>query len=311
MQVSVIIPTYNRCSFLFETLQSVRNQTLTDWECIIVDDGSNDDTEVQIKKLTQSDKRFKYLKRPDNYLKGANSCRNYGFEKSTGKYIQWLDDDDLLSENKLELQVLRLENLDNSKIFTTCDWDSWWPNKIFEKKSLLHYNECILPENFLNKLVRKQTFLPLHSYLTPKSLILISGPWNINLTLNDDAEYFNRVLLNSDQLISTEGCYVLYRDYQGLRISSKGDVESFILSLRLMHAYSKFNNISSKSYFKWKLSNIFHKNWKSNTKILKKHRFFFKENGINLFWANYYILKYSVFIIFYPWYKKSKKLLNS
>ncbi len=103
--VSIIIPTYNRCSFLGETLDSVRSQLYQYWECIIVDDGSGDYTEELVNLYCDLDERIKFFRRPDNLKKGANSCRNHGFEMSRGEYINWFDDDDILLPDFLTEKV--------------------------------------------------------------------------------------------------------------------------------------------------------------------------------------------------------------
>lgn len=108
--VSIIIPTFNRSHLIGETLDSVLAQTYTNWECIVVDDGSTDATELLLKKYCKKDPRFQYHKRPINRLKGANACRNYGFELSTGEYINWFDSDDEMLPSKLEMQINQLHN---------------------------------------------------------------------------------------------------------------------------------------------------------------------------------------------------------
>ena len=103
--VSIIIPIFNRAHLIKETLNSILNQSYTNWECILVDDGSTDKTKETILKYCQNDSRISYFERPQQMLKGANSCRNYGFENSKGYYIQWFDSDDLMHYDKLKLQV--------------------------------------------------------------------------------------------------------------------------------------------------------------------------------------------------------------
>lgn len=105
MRVSLIIPTYNRAHLIEDTLESVLHQTYTNWECIVVDDGSNDNTEAIVNKYIKKDKRFSFFNRPNKLLKGANACRNFGFQKSSGDIINWLDSDDLLAENHFEIHV--------------------------------------------------------------------------------------------------------------------------------------------------------------------------------------------------------------
>lgn len=120
--VSIIIPTYNRAHYLEDTLTSIRFQTYSDWECIIVDDGSEDDTEIVVQKFLK-DNRFKFLKRPDTLSKGANSCRNYGFEHSKGEFIQWFDSDDLMTSTHLEDLVSAIK--DNDVEFAVADSENF------------------------------------------------------------------------------------------------------------------------------------------------------------------------------------------
>lgn len=103
--VSIIIPTYNRAHLIGETLDSVLVQTYTNWECIIVDDGSTDNTDAVVGAYVQKDARFKYYHRPDTHLPGGNGARNYGFEVSKGEFVNWFDSDDLMHPEKLEKKV--------------------------------------------------------------------------------------------------------------------------------------------------------------------------------------------------------------
>ena len=80
--VSIIILTFNRGHLIGETLDSVMLQTYENWECIVVDDGSRDNTSKLLKSYVQKDSRFQYHHRSSKRLKGANACRNYGFELS-------------------------------------------------------------------------------------------------------------------------------------------------------------------------------------------------------------------------------------
>lgn len=100
--VSIIIPTYNRAYLIGETLDSVLAQTYQNWECIVVDDGSSDNTDELMAKYMKKDSRFQYHHRPKGRLSGGNAARNYGFEMSSGEFIQWFDSDDLMHPKKLE-----------------------------------------------------------------------------------------------------------------------------------------------------------------------------------------------------------------
>ncbi len=103
--VSIIIPSYNREAVIGDTLLSVLNQLHKNWECIVVDDGSNDNTLAVVKSFINQDSRIKFFTRPKNKNKGANACRNYGLKKSKGDYINWLDSDDVLAEDHISKHI--------------------------------------------------------------------------------------------------------------------------------------------------------------------------------------------------------------
>lgn len=103
--VSVIIPVFNREITLEETLQSVKNQTYSNWECILVDDGSTDNSCQLIENYIENDNRFRFYRRPNERVKGPSSCRNIGVEKAIGEFLLCLDSDDVLAPFCLEDRV--------------------------------------------------------------------------------------------------------------------------------------------------------------------------------------------------------------
>lgn len=108
--ISIIIPTYNRAHLIGETIESIQRQTYRNWECIIIDDGSTDDTEMRVLKYINIDKRIQYHKKPKDRPKGPSAARNYGFEKSKGAYINWFDSDDLMHPEKLETDLKDIQS---------------------------------------------------------------------------------------------------------------------------------------------------------------------------------------------------------
>src|SRR5437773_9167742 len=104
--VSVIIPTYNYAHFIAEVVASVQSQTYPNWEMIVVDDGSTDNTEEVVKRIAADEPRISYL-RQDNARQAA--ARNNGIRHAKGNYLQFLDADDLIEPQKLEQQVAFLE----------------------------------------------------------------------------------------------------------------------------------------------------------------------------------------------------------
>lgn len=102
-KVSIITPLYNCENFISSTIESVLRQTYTDWEMIIIDDKSTDSSLQKAKVYAQQDDRIKVIEMKEN--SGAAIARNTGIEKSNGKYIAFLDSDDLWLPKKLENQV--------------------------------------------------------------------------------------------------------------------------------------------------------------------------------------------------------------
>jgi glycosyltransferase involved in cell wall biosynthesis len=98
--ISIIVPCFNQGGYLLDTLQSVFNQTYTNWECIIINDGSTDDTEEIALEWIKKDIRFLYIKKENG---GLSSARNYGIKAARGGFILFLDSDDFISNKKLQI----------------------------------------------------------------------------------------------------------------------------------------------------------------------------------------------------------------
>lgn len=101
--VSIIIPTFNSEKFIAETIQSVQNQTYKNWEMIVVDDGSSDATISIVTEMAKQDKRIQLFRLEKN--SGTGIARNTALDKTTGRFIAFLDSDDLWKPMKLEKQI--------------------------------------------------------------------------------------------------------------------------------------------------------------------------------------------------------------
>jgi glycosyltransferase involved in cell wall biosynthesis len=104
--VSVVIPVHNYARYVPEAIASVQAQTLQAWECVVVDDGSTDDTPEVLARLSALDDRITVVRQAQ---RGLSAARNHGLQASRGRYVQFLDADDLLHEGKLEVHVKALE----------------------------------------------------------------------------------------------------------------------------------------------------------------------------------------------------------
>ena len=124
--VSIIMPAYNCEEFIKETVDSVINQSYKNWELIIVDDCSSDNTAKIIKEYELKDNRIHYLKNEEN--SGAAISRNNAVKKATGRFLAFLDSDDLWREDKLKKQIEFM--LKNNYVFTCTAYEKIDENSV-------------------------------------------------------------------------------------------------------------------------------------------------------------------------------------
>ena len=187
--VSIVIPTFNRGHLISETLDSILAQTYINWECIVVDDGSEDDTSVVLYNYVNKDNRIQYHHRPKKYSSGGNGARNYGLDLAKGEYIIFFDSDDLMLAEHIETKLTSIltSNSDyviaKTKYFNTnislegyYSFDKYeitLENYIFEKINWLTYDTLIVSElakklSFNEKLKSGQEY-NFHSKLVSRS----------------------------------------------------------------------------------------------------------------------------------------------
>jgi glycosyltransferase involved in cell wall biosynthesis len=186
--ISIIIPNFNRGSLIGETLESVLAQEYTHWECIIVDDGSTDDSEKIILSYLQIDSRFRYYKRPSELPKGANSCRNYGFELTVGHYINWFDSDDIMLPDYLSVFMENFEGQNELIIVTGSYADATLQNKY---SIVLNEKADLFKDYILWKL---QILTP--SILFRKSFLKNHSLFSYSIARGQESELFSRLFFN-------------------------------------------------------------------------------------------------------------------
>ena len=118
MLVSIVIPNYNYAAFVSQALDSVLKQTYNNWECIVVDDGSRDNSVEIVNEYVLKDPRIKVVRKTNG---GLPSTRNEGIKVSNGEYIAFLDSDDLWTEKKIEHQVNEVMRTGAEIVFSDCE----------------------------------------------------------------------------------------------------------------------------------------------------------------------------------------------
>lgn len=193
-KVTVIIPSYNYALYLPESIGSVINQTYENLECIVIDDGSADNTKEVVEQISAKDNRVKYYRQSNS---GPTVARNYGLKLASGEFIQFLDADDLIEKSKLEKQIAIFnKNIDVDIVYSGVKYfDSSNPSKLFDNmdlksgpwmKNLSGSGDIMIME------LLSRNIMVISSPLVRKSVFEKFGNMNELLQYNEDWELWAR-----------------------------------------------------------------------------------------------------------------------
>jgi glycosyltransferase involved in cell wall biosynthesis len=233
-KVSVVIPCFNCEKLLLSTLESVQNQSYPNIEIIVVDDGSSDSTLEIANQFSGRD-----IKVIPQLNRGACAARNLGLSISTGEYIMFLDADDIISKNKIKEQVAVIEK-EGSSTLPFCGWGRFYKSiddfAIERQPVNKNYRK---PINYLIDCWNGRGMWQTSIFLMHRELIEKAGRWNEEILINQDGEFFARVILQAEKLIFTEGL-VYYRS--GNRGSISGSKVSYVKASSLLKSYQLYQN---------------------------------------------------------------------
>lgn len=203
--VSILIPCYNAAPWLAETLESVLAQTWLHKEIIVVDDGSKDRS-LEIAKTFES----RGVKVISQQNRGASAARNRAFQEAQGDFIQYMDADDLLAPDKIERQVQLLTGK-NFNCVASGEWARFYktPSEALFTAQPLWID--MTPVEWLVCAWEEHWMMHPAAWLVPRQIADQAGPWNENLSLDDDGEYFCRIVLASQGVKFCWGAKTYYR----------------------------------------------------------------------------------------------------
>ncbi len=202
--VSIIIPTYNRAHLIGETLDSVLAQTYQNWECIVVDDGSTDNTDDLMSKYMAKDSRFKYYHRPNDRLQGGNAARNYGIEISKGAYINFLDSDDFIHPRTIEIKVGQAITEDADVVIS-----KHCRNKD-SLSSIINTKECFISSTFDRNFILSRNSILIGEPLINKK-VLFEVKFDENLVRSQDYDFLLRLFRRKSKYCIIDAvlyCYI-------------------------------------------------------------------------------------------------------
>ncbi|TPV35749.1 glycosyltransferase family 2 protein [Paucihalobacter ruber] len=236
--VSIIIPVYNRQELISNAIMSVHEQTYRPIECVIVDDGSTDDSVVIIQELQiklDSDNFSINLFLQDNA--GAPSARNKGIKNAKGEFIQFLDSDDLLYPEKLQIQVSFLkEHIECDGVYGD------WHHGTVDNYDLIKGEKW---DDMLSQFYGRRVIHTL-SFLFRRSMILKIGLWDISLKRNQEIDYFLRGVLAGGNFGYLPRVTGLWREHQGERIvSSSGALSALAFYDKWIEEFNRLGIFSA------------------------------------------------------------------
>jgi glycosyltransferase involved in cell wall biosynthesis len=210
IDVSIIIPLYNKEDWIIKTLESVENQTCVNWECLIIDDQSSDASYSLVSDyIKQKGVRYRLISKDNS---GQSATRNLGIANAAGRYIAFLDADDLWASNKLEEQIKQLE----SDASAVCSLSAY---QIFDSRKSLRYPKLI-KHHSTKRLIRG--WLTMRGFgggiesggLIRKSALQKVGGFDEQLSTSAGLDLTIRLSLNGKILFSNN-TYFRYRKYLG------------------------------------------------------------------------------------------------
>lgn len=304
--ISIIIPNYNRENLIGETLDSIVAQTYNNWECIVVDDGSTDNSKKVIQTYVDKDPRFQLHDRPKNRQKGANACRNYGFQLSKGELINWFDSDDIMLSTFIQDKLNCFKNDIDMVICTGYTTNHLLQNK---KTIVLKETHFLFKDYLLGK-----TPVMTPSILFKKEYLSNKGLFETHITVGQETELFSRFFF---QL--AEGKYhilnkplFLYRHHSGTKsrknqayIKKNKESQSYI-QIELL---KKSIQLNDNELFKVFYLNLFHSFYLGLENKHFKNAKYVLSSMFSILWKSD-IKKFFKFILF-DWYYLGLKRYGS
>ena len=170
--VSVIMPAYNAENYIGDAIESVLAQTYSNWELIVIDDGSTDRTSDVVRQIAANESRIKYVRQENSRL---GKARNNGIQNSCGKLIAFLDSDDLWLPQKLEMQLRTQNNTNADVVFTGAH--IFWEDNVSDETKAFPIVPGMHPGSEMLDLLLKLNFIPVMSVMMRREAFDNAGPF--------------------------------------------------------------------------------------------------------------------------------------
>jgi len=234
--VSILIPAYKAERWIGDSIESAIAQTWPRKEIVVVDDGSPDGTAEVARRFSS-----KGVAVVTTSNQGAAAARNHALRLSQGDYIQWLDADDLLGPDKIERQIKALREGDDESTLLSGPWAFFNYRTHRARFSPTSLWQDLAPVEWLIRKLDENLHMQTATWLTSRKLAEAAGAWDTRLLVDDDGEYFCRVLLASKGTRFVPDAKVFYRVTPSGRLSHIGmsdkKKDAMVISMKLHIKY--------------------------------------------------------------------------
>jgi glycosyltransferase involved in cell wall biosynthesis len=238
--VSIITITRNRGNLIHRAIESILQQTYTNFEHIVVDGASTDNTKDIV--TSYNDSRIKYIELPENF--SIPKTINIGFANSQGEYITFLDDDDEYLPIKIEKQLNLIQSLPEKYGLVYC-WMSYFDDKT---KDFIHMHKCELRGNVATNVVSEVNLSGAPTLFFRRSSFELLGGWKDDIGIVSDWELVARACQTYLVDYVPESLVKVYINHGALRMSEKGYYSNNLERLIIFHSYflSEFKDVFDK-----------------------------------------------------------------
>lgn len=288
--ITIIMATYNRSEIVEESLISVASQTFKNFECVIIDDHSTDNSVEVISEFISDDPRFRLYKRQETFLKGLPGCRNFGLTKSRGRYILFFDDDDILHPDVLSItyDILKTQNA------SFC----WFKRKTFKNEpEIIHAEEIPnfmfeINENHLYDILSNK--LPFNScQVLWKRDCFAKNKFNEQLMYAEEWECYSRIICSGINGLGITNTLIFARKHE---LSNTGEyfnksnirIDSHIKAMKLV-----IDTLRSKNLFDFRFKHLIFNMLCEMYETSRFNRYLKEQTGIVefMFWYLYFQFK--------------------
>lgn len=235
---------FNSSKWIIETLTFISKQVYTNFECIIIDDGSTDNSIELTQKFIDKDTRFLLIERPENLKKGPSSCRNYGCSLAKGNFIQFFDSDDIMHPEHLKEK----KNAINQSDFVVCklqEFQGNFNNVLFKVDSV---PDILKFDNLFEAFVCGNFPMIMVAPMWRTDILKKYLPFNENLHVLEDHELYSRILVESKTYSIVNKTLIYYRQSHTSSMNQfysnlQTGIDSYLLAKKSVLKLSQSNTI--------------------------------------------------------------------